>query len=613
DGDLDVVVNNVNQKALIYENQTSKKTKNNYLQVNLRGTGKNKFAIGSRVKLYYQKQIFDQECMPVRGFQSSVDYKLTFGLGKISTLDSLEIIWPNKKVEKVKNVKTNQKLTFFKKNASGIYVPSKKTIDKPYFTKEKNQPFLTHKEDRYNDFEFEGLVPEMLSKQGPAIAIADIDHNGLDDIFIGGAYNEPSRIYLQKKLGVFTQTNFSNETFFEDTAAVFADIDNDNDLDLIVGSGGNFKNARTGVRVYLNKGNGSFTDYKILAKIHANIATIKPYDYDNDGDIDLFVGSLSVPQVYGMNPKSLLLENNGKGNFKDVTFSKAKKLKNLGMITDAKWQDMDNDGIKDLIVIGKWMSPYIFKNNGNSLTEMKSNLSKISGDFTALNVADIDNDGDFDIILGNRGNNSFYKADSTHVAKMFVYDFDNNGSIEQIFTRTINQKDVPVHLLKELRAQLLSIKNKHYTFKSYATKSIDEIFSKETLNRALVKQINTFQSVVLINNNLNFTIKKLPIRAQMSTINSILVKDINNDGNLDLITAGNNYNYKTQYTRQDASYGDIYFGDGKGNFTWQPFEKTGFFIKGQINNMRFLNQNKPIKYLIVGPNNKKPQLFKINE
>jgi len=613
DGDLDIIINNVNQKTLVYENTSDKKLKNNFLKIKLIGTAKNRFAIGTRVKLFYKNQIFDQECIPTRGFQSSVDYVLNFGLGKITQLDSLTVIWPNKKTQTIKNVAVNQSFTLNASDAISNYIPKTNSIQKTLFKKVSKHPFLAHKEDDYNDFEFEGMIPKQLSKQGPAIAVGDVNNDGLEDVYIGGAYNQLGHLYLQNKTGSFNLSDFSTETFFEDTYAVFVDIDNDKDLDLLVGSGGNFKNARTGVRVYINDGKGHFGDYKIIAHVHANISTIKPYDFDSDGDVDLFVGSLSVPQIYGMNPENLLLENDGLGNYKNVTVTKAKKIKNLGMITDALWQDMDSDGIKDLVVVGEWMSPFIFKNDGSKLTEMKTDLHKISGDFTAVNVADVDKDGDLDIILGNRGNNSFYKADSTHVAKMFVNDFDNNGTVEQIFTRTINNKDIPVHLLKEIKAQITSIKNKHYTFTNYATLSINDLFPKEILNKSLIKKINTFQSVVLLNNNNKFTVKPLPFRAQISTINNILVLDINKDGNLDLITTGNNYNYKTQYTRQDASYGDVYFGDGKGNFTWQPPQKTGFFVKGQINSMIMFNKKKKEKYIIVGPNNDFPQLFKFNE
>jgi len=612
DGDLDLIINNVNQKALVYQNLSSQKLKHHYLSVKLKGGTKNTFGIGTQVKLYNKGHIFMQEEMPSRGFQSSVGYKLVFGLDTIKKIDSLKVFWPNKKVQKLVNIQTNQTLTLDITKADKTLKVIKKVFVKPYFTKVK-QNFKVHKEDNYVDFEFEGLVPKMLSKEGPPIAIGDVNNDGLDDIFIGGAYEQKGQLYLQNKAGKFTPSNFTTEEVFEDTCAKFIDIDNDGDIDLVVGSGGNFKNARTGIRAYINDGKGNFGKYKIVAYANANIATIAPYDFDNDGDVDLFVASLSVPGMYGINPENMLLENDGKGNFKNVTNSKAPKVKSIGMTTDAVWKDMDNDGIKDLVVVGDWMSPYIFKNNRHKLTELKTNLDKISGAFNCVKAVDIDNDGDIDLVLGNRGENSFYKANSTHVVKMFVNDFDNNGKIEQIFTRNINGKDVPVHLLKELRSQIYTTKIKNITFTDYATKSIDELFPKSILEKSLVKKINTFQSIVLLNNHNHFTVKPLPARAQISTINNILVLDINKDGNLDLITTGNNFNYKTQYTRQDASYGDVYFGDGKGNFKWQSSKKTGFFVKGQINSMVMFNKNKKEKYLLLGRNNDFPKLFKFND
>ncbi len=612
DGDLDLIVSNVNQPSLVYENTADKKLKNNFLKVKLVGSDKNKFAVGAQVKLFYKNQIIMQQCMPSRGYQSSVDYVLNFGLGTINQLDSIKVIWPDQKVQLLKNSEVNNTLVLNYKDANLLLSTKIESAEKRFF-KKIDQQTIAHKEDDYIDFNYEGLVPEMLSKEGPAIAVADINNDGLEDIFVGGAFQQEGQLYLQNKEGQFASENFTTDAYFEDTSAIFVDVDNDNDLDLVVGSGGNFKNARTGVRVYFNNGKGKFGDYKIIVQSNSNIAAIAPYDFDGDGDVDLFVASLSVLGVYGMNPTNMLLENDGKGNFKDVTNEKASEVKSIGMTTDAVWEDMDGDGIKDLIVAGNWMSPHIFKNDGKKLTELKSNLNTISGSFNCVKVVDIDKDGDFDIILGNRGENSFYKADASHEAKMFVSDFDNNGTIEQIFTRSINGKDVPVHLLNELKSQINTKTIKNITFADYAVKSIEDLFSKEVLDNSLVKKINNFQSVVLLNNKNRFTIKPLPIRAQMSTINNILVMDVNKDGNLDLVTTGNNYNYKTQYTRQDASYGDVYFGDGKGEFIWQSPKTTGFFVKGQIKEMVLMNANKETKYILVAPNNDNLQFFKIND
>lgn len=619
DGDLDLIINNENEPMLAYENKSNTLLKNNYLKIKLTGSDKNTFGIGTLVKLFANKQQFTQQCMPTRGFQSSVDYVLDFGLGNIKQLDSLQVIWPNGAVEIQKNITVNKQINL---NFSNATIPSSKKViqTRKSFFSATNQPFLSHKEDKYDDFGEESLAPKMISKEGPTVAVGDINKDGLEDIYIGGAKEQPGTIYLQTKGHIFKvlkEKQFETDSNYEDTAAAFFDADGDGDLDLYVGSGGNeaifdlqvFKD-----RLYLNDGKGNFTLSSIkLPNSINNTSVVAPCDFDNDGDIDLFVGNRSVPGIYGMNPTQYLLQNNGKGEFTDITKTVAPKLQKVGMVTSAIWDDFTGDGFKDLILVGDWMSPIIFMNDGHNFTILPTNLDQFSGEFNVVKVADLDNDGDLDLVLGNRGDNSFLKADSTHVVKMYVSDFDNNGSIEQIVTRTINGKDIPVALLGDISNQISIIKNKKMSYAKYAVQSIDSLFELVVLNKSIVKKINNFKSVVLLNNHLKFTEKPLPIRAQMSTINNIEIFDINNDGNLDLITSGNNYNYQVQYTRQDASFGDVYLGNGKGDFTWIPWDESGFFIKGQIRGMRFIKNNKKVTYLIAAPNNGVPMLFKYNE
>ena len=616
DGDLDVLINNENEPMMAYENRSNTLLKNNYLKVKLTGSDKNTFGIGAVVKLFANNQKFTQQCMPTRGFQSSVDYVLDFGLGKINQLDSLQVTWPNGAVEIQKNIAVNKEINLIFSNPKIPTSRKVQSVKKTFFTL-TNQQFLAHKEDKYDDFSDEGLVPKMVSKEGPALAIGDVNNDGLDDIYIGGAKGQPGTLYLQTKKNTFIivkEKQFDLDSNYEDTAAAFFDADGDGDLDLYVGSGGNEAVFDLGVfqdRLYLNDGKGNFSLSPIkLPNCRNNTSIIAPCDFDNDGDIDLFVGNRSVPGIYGMNPTQYLLQNNGKGEFTDITKKVAPKLQKVGMVTSAVWKDFTGNGFKDLVLVGDWMSPVIFKNNSDNFSVLPTNLNQISGEFNVVKVADIDNDGDLDLVLGNRGENSFLKADSTHVVKMYVNDFDNNGNIEQIVTRTINGKDVPVALLGDISNQISTIKNKKMSYSKYAVQSIDSLFEPSVLKKSIVKQINNFSSIVLLNNNLNFTIKPLPIRAQMSTINNIEIFDINNDGNLDLITSGNNYNYQVQYTRQDASFGDVYLGNGKGDFTWIPWDETGFFIKGQIRGMSFIKNNNKVTYLIAAPNNGVPKLFK---
>ncbi len=607
DGDLDLIINNLNMPLFVYRNNST----NNYLKLNLKGKQPNTFAVGSVVKIYTNNQILHQELIPSRGFQSSIDYTMTFGLGTAKKVDSIKIIWPNKKVQLVGSTNINQTLNFNIEQANSNFNDDKITLPKVYFS-EIITNLKAHKEDAYVDFDFEGLIPKMQSREGPALAIADVDNDGLDDVFIGGAFKQEGQLYLQKKTGQLAPSNFTTEAVFEETCASFIDADNDNDLDLVIGSGGNFQGARTGVRIYFNDGNGNFDDYKIIARSNANIAKIAPHDFDQDGDMDLFVASFSVPGIYGINPENMLLENDGKGNFIDVTDTKAPNTKFIGMTTDVIWKDIDGDTKKDLILVGEWMSPRVFKNTGTNLEEFSTNLSEYSGLYNTVEGRDLDNDGDIDLILGNRGLNSIYKADKEKPNKMFINDFDNNETTEQIFTRTINGRDVPIHLKRELTGQINSLKKQNLKFSEYATKSIDELFSKQVLEASTVKTINTFASLIAINNgNGNFTVKELPSIAQLSCICDIKCEDINKDGYLDLILAGNNFNFKPQFSRLDANQGLVLFGDENGNFKTQT--ETGFKVKGEVKAMEWLTDKSGKRYLIVAVNNSKPKIFRVND
>lgn len=607
DGDLDLIINNLNMPLFVYQNNS----KNNYLKIILKGKTPNTFAIGSIIELYINDQILRQDLMPSRGFQSSVDYTMTFGLDSIEQVDSIKIIWPNKKLQHVGATNANKTLVFKIEDAKNNFNMNKIIPQKKYFSEVKNN-LIAHKEDAYVDFNYEGLIPKMQSREGPAIAIGDLDKDGNDDVYIGGAHNQQGQLYFQRKAGQLTPANFVTEAIFEDTCASFIDIDNDNDLDLIVGSGGNFKNARTGVRAYINNGNGNFGDYKIITRANANISAIAANDFDGDGDIDIFVTSLSVPGTYGIDPGNMLLENDGKGNFKNVTTSKAPKAKFIGMSTDAIWQDMDGDNIKDLIVVGEWMAPKIFINTGTYLEELPTNMRGYSGWYNTVEGRDLDNDGDIDLILGNRGLNSVYEADKEHPAKMYINDFDNNGTVEQILTRTIDGRNVPVHLKRELTGQINLLKKQNLKFSEYATKSIDELFPNEILESSTVKTVTAFESFIAYNNgNGNFTVKNLPSEAQLSCICDIQCEDINKDGYLDLILAGNNYNFKPQFSRLDANQGLVLFGDDKGNFKNQT--QTGFKVKGEVKEMKWFTNKSGKRYLLVGVNNGQPKIFIVNE
>ncbi|MDR6844158.1 VCBS repeat-containing protein [Flavobacterium granuli] len=617
DGDLDLIVNNVNQEAFVYQNNSEKKKDNHFVKVKLKGENQNKFAIGSIVELFSGKEIIRQELIPSRGFQSSIDYVMTFGIGT-KKIDSLQVIWPNGKFQTIKKVANNSTVNLNIADATLNYTFKKPNV-KSLFS-EKPSSFLAHKENDYIDFDYEGLISKMLSQEGPSLAVADINGDGNDDVFIGGAKGMSGNIYLNKGNDSFTitkQNDLISDANYEDTAASFFDADNDGDQDLMVGSGGNEKTDQANYknRLYLNNGKGVFTKSKTtIPTTNNNVSVIAAYDYDNDGDMDVFVGSRSVPGVYGIDPKQLLLENDGKGNFTNATDKKAFKLNEVGMITDAVWEDIDNDGKKDLIVVGDWMAPRIFKNNGRRLVDFKSNLTDFSGFWNAVSCVDLNNDGKKDLVLGNKGTNTSYKATDKNPMRMFVNDFDNNGTIEQITTRSIDGKDMPLHLKKELAGQIPSIKKKNLSFADYSKKSFQEIFAQDVVDNSIQKTATIQESVIAINKgNGNFQVKTLPKEVQFSCVNTICVTDANKDGIPDLVLGGNQYEFKPQFGRMDANCGSVLLGSKSGTYSWLPYSQSGFFLKGEIKHIQTLkSKNKGVSILTV-TNDNAPKIFKSNE
>lgn len=617
DGDLDLVVNNVNNEAFVYKNNSEKKKENHFLKVKLKGDDKNKFAVGSVVELFSGKEIIRQELIPSRGFQSSIDYVMTFGIGT-KKIDSLQVIWPNSKFQTITKIKNNTTYNLNIADAKLNYSPKINKL-KPLFL-EKKSNFLAHKENDYIDFDYEGLISKMLSQEGPSLAVADINRDGNEDVFIGGAKGQAGKIYLNNGNDSFTVSNqkdIETDANYEDTAANFFDADGDGDKDLLVGSGGNEKadQANYKNRLYLNNGKGVFTkSTSTIPTTSNNVSVIASNDFDGDGDIDVFIGSRSVPGVYGIIPKQLLLENDGKGNFTNVTDKKAFKLNELGMITDAVWEDMDNDGKKDLIIVGDWTTPIIFKNTGRRLAEFKSNLTNFSGFWNAVSCVDLNNDGRKDLILGNKGTNTSYKATATNPMKMFVNDFDANGTIEQITTRTINGKDIPVHLKSELAKQIPMIKKKNLSYVDYSKKSFQELFPQEVIDNSIQKIVNIQESAIAVNKgNGKFEIQVMPKEVQFSTVNVIYTVDFNKDGVLDIVLGGNQYEFKPQFGRLDSNYGSVLLGNKKGTYTWTSYNKSGFYLKGEVKHIQKIeNKNNTITIIVVS-NDNAPKIFKLNE
>ncbi|MFV8226044.1 VCBS repeat-containing protein [Christiangramia aquimixticola] len=620
DGDLDLVVNNVNMPSFIYRNNAEKLESRNYLRVKLNGSEKNQFGIGTTLKMYVDDKIILQEENPSRGFQSSMDYVLSVGLGEVKKLDSLRVIWPDNKTQLLKDVKVNQTLVLEHKAALETFIPKKPKAPKTFLTEIPNKSMEKHMENPYTDFDYEGMIYKKLSQEGPAMAVGDINNDGNEDVFIGGAKQQPGIIYLNKGNGNLekkAQPALDSDFMFEDTSAAFFDADGDGDIDLMIGSGGNEvgeeKNYRP--RLYLNDGNGKFTpSTTILPSVNQNVAVIAPHDFDDDGDIDVFVGSRSVAVNYGIDPQHLFLENRGNGEFVNSTERIAYDVKYAGMITDAIWEDIDGNGKKDLITVSDWGAPKIYTNSGRRLSALKNALDKYTGWWNTLEAADLDNDGDMDLILGNKGANVSYETSFENPMKMWVNDFDDNGTIEQIVTQQRDGKDYPIHMKKEMISQLVFLKKENLKASEYAKKTIQELMPKQKIQNSIVKEASISKTVIAINNgNGSFEIKKLPGRIQFSCVCGITCADVNNDGNLDLVMGGNDFEFKPQFSRLDAGYGSVLLGDGKMNFEWQDFAQSGFHVKSEVKFLEKIKNKNGKTFIIAAINDEKPRIFAVSK
>ena len=617
DGDLDLVVNNVNMKSFIYRNNSQQQLANNFLKLNFEGQEKNPFGIGTAVRLWYDGKSYLQELQPSRGFQSSMDYGMTIGLGTAASIDSLRVIWPNDATQILTKVTTNQTLTLKHSEAADTYsVPKIKPLQ-TLLTQLPNDRLNAHKENNYNDFDYEGLISKKLSEEGPALAIGDVDGDGNEDIFIGGARDQAATLYLHQgngKLVPSTTIDLSLAAYFEDTAAVFTDVDGDMDLDLVVATGGNQVGEASNYRprLYINEGKGAFAKAKVLPSARQNMSVIAPNDIDGDGDMDLFIGSRSIVGIYGAYPTHIFLINDGKGNFTEHK-EMAAVLKKAGMITDAKWLDIDGDSTKELITTSEWGTPIIFKNNKGTLSAMSTNLTELHGWWNVIEGEDLDQDGDIDLVIGNEGTNLHYKPQPNAPLKMYINDFDGNGTIEQIMTFHENGKDYPIHQKKELTGQLSSLKKKNLKASDYAKRAIDELFTAAIIQKSIVQEVRQSESVIAINEgDGKFTIKPLPFRVQLSCVCGIACTDINNDGHLDILMGGNNFEFKPQYSQLDASYGNVLLGDGKNNFEWQDYTDSGFYVREEMKHLSSFKDNKGNIYFIAALNNSKPKIFTLN-
>ncbi len=619
DGDLDLVVNNLNQEAFVYKNNAESILDHHYITVNLKGNSDNTYAIGSKVYLYRGDEVINFQLIPTRGFQSSVDYKMVFGLGDHTKIDSLVVLWPNRAKTLLQNPPIDTILTVdfnaVDKMANGDIQLRK--ANPHNFLQEVDSPFEVHEEDRYIDFYQEGLTMRMLSQEGPRTATADVNGDGLDDVYIGGASGYAGQLYLQTADGFqeASQEAFNKAAPYEDTAVTFFDADGDGDADLFVGSGGNNWPAGSRPmqdRIYINDGAGNFSQLPEPFPVNGmNTAVALPYDFDEDGDLDLFVGSRSIPGTYGMPPRSYLYLNQGDGKFTDAAMQIAPQFQDLGMVTDALLVNLLGDEKPELVVIGEWSSPQIFEIRDRRLERVASNLNDYSGWWYTLEAADLDGDGDQDLVMGNRGENFYFSGSKEKPVKLWLKDFDNNGDVEKIITQTIDGRDMTVPLKKELTSQISSLKKQSLKHTQFAEKAIQDLFPPEVLNDAIVRVGNYFKTSIAINEgNGQFTMKPLPKEVQFSCVCGIFCKDLNGDNQPDLVLAGNDSGFMPQFSKLDASFGHVLINQGDGTFNRMENRDAGFFIRGDVK--QFLPvEIRGESYLLATINEAKPKLYKV--
>ena len=613
DGDLDLILNNMEEGPFLYQNKAENLADYHFLRIKLQARGKNTFGIGAKVQVYQQNRIQTNYLSTQRGFQSSPEPILHFGLGKDAVVDSLVIIWPGGQREIIEHITADQVL-LIKQGENKSLASSVGNDSQSIFREKENMLSIPHQERTFLDYRMERLLVRQYSKEGPGLAIADVNGDGLDDCFIGGAAGSDGMLYFQQQNGTLLQSAdqgwMKEINITEDMGAIFFDANADGAMDLYLASGSNEFNADAPAledQLYYNDGSGRFIrNNDALPPISGYSSIVVAADYDQDGDQDLFVGGRTIPGNYSEIPVSRLLQNN-EGNFRDVTEEVAPDLVKAGRITSALWTDPDNDGDFDLMLVGEWMPLTIFYNNGNKLSP--KTIDNTEGWWNSLTGADVDNDGDIDYIAGNHGLNSIFKANAKEPITLLIGDFDNNGKQDPVVFKYTSGINAPFVNRDIFTSQMPYFNNRFYSFENYADAQMGNLFEEQQLKKAQANYVYELRSTVFLNDNGKLTPIPLPIEAQMAPVYGMNSQDFNEDGFLDLILVGNSYSTHYEYGSIDGLGGLLLYGDGSGKFRAVDQKESGLNIPNDAKSLGWMRHASGKPWLVIGNNNSGHQIF----